>query len=156
MIRTEDILQALYGVLRSAFPGIWLWDQENEKIAEKDRPCFVVEFDDMTSSKLTWALMDESIEATIYYFHSSRNKGYAELLKMKSQLTELFFRTIEVKEHFYISIDNIDFDIDKQDMVLSALFNIYSVQSVPEDDGDYQNMEELEWRNDAWECQRLR
>lgn len=147
MLDTIEMLQSVYGTLRASFPGISLWDKDVDKIKDTEKPCFVVEADNMTDGMFNSSWNEQNDTIAVYYLHDDRNNGYAELLRIKKRLTKALTAPHNV-DGFVWSADNIDYAISRDDMALTALFDLYAVQE-PEDNDDGEAMEELEYREEG-------
>ena len=140
MITATQIINTISGVLRELNYPVKEVDIEKEI----PRPCLVVEAEGITDGNLTNSFYEETIGLVIYYFAQRREKGYAELLRCHDDLQKILREPLQVTDGFIVSIGDIEYDINKGDMALIAMFDIYTVQQPREPEGDI--MEELELR----------
>lgn len=118
-----------------------MWDKDFDHIKDEDRPCFVIELDDLSDGYLTNSYIEQNITVILYYFASNRQKGYADLLKKKAELSNILLNPLTMSGGFVITTYGVDYTTDKQDMVLTAVFDVYTVQQRPEKEKE--PMEEL-------------
>ncbi len=57
----------------------------------------------------------------------------------------ILLEPLEIAEGFYITVDELEAEVNKSDMVLSVRFETYMVQKVHPESGE--ETEELEWRD---------
>lgn len=136
-----DLLKGFYDLLRKRWPNIKMLDKDYEHIKDEDRPCIILEFDDLSDGYLTNQYLEQNTTIHLYYFAKERQKGYVELLKKQKELTEVLLKPLALAEGFVVTVYGVDYDIDRDDMVLMAIFDTYTVQELPENEGE--PMEEL-------------
>lgn len=141
MITVADIIRAVSIQLRAL--GYPVKDVDIMK--EIPRPCLVIEAEELKSSSLTHFLQEETNSLVVYYFAQRRETGYAELLRLKNDLQIILLEPLEIAEGFYITVDELEAEVNKSDMVLSVRFETYMVQKVHPESGE--ETEELEWRD---------
>lgn len=144
MKNSIDYLKSLNELVRKIWPDVPVWDKDYDYIRDEDRPCFVMEFDDQSEGYLTQDYRMQSMTVSLFYFAPKRHKGYAELLKHKAALSDALLQPVKVDEGFVIYTTDIDYEIDRDDMVLTAMFDIQTVQDyAAERDEALEVMEEL-------------
>lgn len=142
MIDILNIIKALTLKVRAIYPNI---EFNNKDITEGfNRPCFYLESDISSAGYMTETYLDEEHQLTLYYFAERREKGTIELLKIKTALTRLLLKPLEVESGFFVHLDNIEADINNEDKSLIINFSVQTVQEELEEDGDL--IEELEYK----------
>ena len=149
MKNTIDYVQAIYALIGEAWPGVPEWDKDYYTIKDTDRPCYIVEIGKQNEGYLTSGYMEQAVDVTIYYFAAKRYIGYADLLTRKAEIAQRLVGALEIEGKFICHIDEVEFDIDRDDMTLAAMFELYAVQPIPEGEGEY--MEELDYNDTEYE-----
>lgn len=126
-ITVIDIISAISNTIRSM--GYPLKDVDITK--EIPRPCLVVEADNITDNKTATGLAGEQISLSVYYFAQRREKGYLELLKCQKDIKAHLSKPLKITAGFYVTIDDMEFIVNKSDMSLIATFEIYTAQDIP-------------------------
>ena len=146
-----EIINAISGKLRALKYPI----KDVDITKEIPRPCLVIEADGINDSKAAVGLDGERVNLVLYYFAPRREKGYVELLKCQKDVKQLFNGALEVTKGFYVTVDELDFNVNKSDMALIATLEVYTVQNTDEYNGgepgtEAELMEELEvsWRDE--------
>ena len=150
-ISAVEIIKAISDKLRALKYPI----KDVDITKEIPRPCLVIEADGINDSKAAVGLDGERVNLVLYYFAQRREKGYVELLKCQKDIKQLFNGALEVAKGFYVTVNELDFNISKSDMALIATFEVYTVQGADEGSGldpdeGAELMEELEvaWRDE--------
>lgn len=148
MIDTQELVASVYGTLGEAFPGIPLWDKDLDKIKDNEKPCYVVELGEINDYLFNGSYVAEDVEITVFYFEESRNEGYAKLLKKKKELFKALSSPHFIDGFGWEAI-GVDFDISREDMVLSCLFTVNMIQDATEErEADLEPMEELDYNEE--------
>lgn len=106
------------------------------------RPSFYIEFGDIKTGLFNAFNIERNVEIRLYYFPSDRTNNKIELLEMQMNLELIFLRYLMVNEGFFFDIEELDFDITA-DGVLITTFNLHSVEELPSEDENTELMEEL-------------
>lgn len=134
-----EIIKAISDKLR----GLGYPVKDVDITKEIPRPCLVVEADGIVDDKAAVGLAGEQISLTVYYFAERREKGYTELLKCQQDVKQLLGGALRVADGFYITVDDLDFSVNKSDMALVCNFEVYTVQDITDDEAA-ETMDELE------------
>ena len=137
MITVADLIKAVTRELKGKFPGIKVWS--TDKTEDFGKKCFFIKHTASRDGKPDF-IRDRG-EIRVYYFPSDENLNQQELIDMQEQLSQLFLFRIFVTETFAVPIDEVDFEVDDDVLVMNFNFEMY--QSV-DTESDYPNMEELE------------
>lgn len=98
-------------------------------------------------------LRHETYYLEIVRYGESSAKGWLQLLRDHKALVTALEGPIPVTEGFHILADDVDFDVEREDMTLTATFAVELYQEAPEDDwrGDSKDeMEVLEVDEEVW------
>lgn len=145
MLDAVDIMKSVYGTLRTTFPSVKLWDKDIDKIKDQDKPCFVVDFDSFSDGLFNSSYTEQTYTVYVYYFNDDRNNGYADLLNVKKILGKALRNPHNINGFVWQAID-IDYSISREDMTLTAIFDVYGVQdATAEQEENLDIMEELEY-----------
>lgn len=145
MVDTLDLVKSVYETLGETFPNVPLWDKDLDKIKDTEKPCYVVDVDDMSEYLFNGSYIGNNATVTIFYFGDTRVSGWANLLKQKKELFKMLSVPHDIDGLKWMAT-NVDFAIDKDDMVLSAIFDITLIQDATyEREASLEPMEELEY-----------
>lgn len=136
MITTADLLNAVTAKLGENFPEVRIWSTDKDKdFGEK---CFFIKYTASRDGKPEF--VHDYGQIRLYYFPSDKNVNRMELLDMQERLSELFLFRIFVNDDFAVPINELEFEIDDDVLVMSFDFDMYQM---PEEDMTTA-MEELE------------
>lgn len=138
-ISAVEIIKAISDKLRALKYPI----KDVDITKEIPRPGLVIEADGINDSKAAVGLEDERINLTLYYFAPRREKGYVDLLKCQKDIKRLLGGALEIEDGFYITVNDLDFSVNKSDMALVCTFEAYTVQDITDDEAA-ETMDELE------------
>ena len=145
MIEIKDIIIAINDLLDKNFPDI---ERQSTDIRQGfTRPCFYVELDRTTSSKVNTQIRDSIISIRIYYFPKDEYNNRIELFDMQSKLEDIFLEGLWINPSFFMphfQQDGTDDGLDfiTVDGVLQLQFYLYSAQKI-EDTTPYEPLENL-------------
>lgn len=106
------------------------------------RPSIKVNIEYGSSSKFNINCREKNLTCRIYFFAKDRTKYKFDNAKMQDILENAFLEDLEIKESFFISIDN--FESEVADTVLICSFDLYVVELLPDTDPvDIELMEEI-------------
>ena len=66
-----------------------------------------------------------------------------DLLKCQKDIKRLLGGVLEIEDGFYITVNDLDFSVNKSDMALVCTFEAYTVQDITDDEAA-ETMDELE------------
>lgn len=136
MITTADLLNAVTAKLGENFPEVRIWSTDKDK--DFGKKCFFIKYSASRDGKPEF--VHDYGQIRIYYFPSDKNVNRMELLDMQERLSELFLFRIFVNDDFAVPINELEFEIDDDVLVMSFDFDMYQM---PEEDIT-PAMEELE------------
>lgn len=140
MIYLDSILKAISKKMRE---GLTYPIKEVDLQKEIPRPCTVVECDNIKNTMATSIYQDEKARITVYIFAEQTHRGYISLLNEQKKIKELLSQSLEIERGFFIYPNDLEFDIDRKDMVLICMFDMLTRQE-SEDNTVYEPIEELE------------
>lgn len=136
MITTADLLNAVTVKLGENFPEVRIWSTDKDK--DFDKKCFFIKYSANRDGKPEF--VHDYGQLRLYYFPSDKNVNRMELLDMQERLSELFLFRIFVNDDFAVPINELEFEIDDDVLLMSFDFDMYQM---PEEDMTTA-MEELE------------
>lgn len=136
MITTADLLNAVTAKLGENFPEVRIWSTDKDK--DFGKKCFFIKYSASRDGKPEF--VHDCGQIRLYYFPSDKNVNRMELLDMQERLSELFLFRIFVNDDFAVPINELEFEIDDDVLVMSFDFDMYQM---PEEDMTTA-MEELE------------
>lgn len=136
MITTADLLNAVTAKLGENFPEVRIWSTDKDK--DFGKKCFFIKYSASRDGKPEF--VHDYGQIRLYYFPSDKNVNRMELLDMQERLSELFLFRIFVNDDFAVPINELEFEIDDDVLVMSFDFDMYQM---PEEDIT-PAMEELE------------
>lgn len=136
MITTADLLNAVTAKLGENFPEVRIWSTDKDK--DFGKKCFFIKYSASRDGKPEF--VHDYGQIRLYYFPSDKNVNRMELLDMQERLSELFLFRIFVNYDFAVPINELEFEIDDDVLVMSFDFDMYQM---PEEDIT-PAMEELE------------
>lgn len=136
----DKIKAALVGTSFSTVPIIA--EDLNEPII---RPSIKVQIESSTNGLFNSQCREKNITVRVYFFASDRNKYKIENAKMQDIIENAFLDDLEVKEGFFISIDEVESEVI--DTVLESSFELYMVELLPEKVSDTESNELMEELN---------
>ncbi|MEY8001609.1 DUF6838 family protein [Clostridium sp. Mt-5] len=137
MIGIKDIITAINDLLAQNFTDVTI--QSTDITEGYTRPCFYVELDKNSASKINTKLRDKSISIRIYYFPKDRYNNEVENLNIQDQLENIFLEGLWVNPSFFMPTfqqDGQDSGLDFVivDGVLQLQFYLYAVQAIEDTD----------------------
>lgn len=136
MITTADLITAISKKLKTNYPGTRVWSTDKDK--DFGKKCFFIKYTSSKGGKPEF--IHEWGEVRVYYFPSDEDINQIELLKMQEQLSQLFLFRIFVTDTFAVPIDEVQFEIDDDVLVMSFGYEMYQTIDT---EADLLNMEEL-------------
>ena len=115
MITTADLITAISKKLKTNYPGTRVWSTDKDK--DFGKKCFFIKYTSSKGGKPEF--IHEWGEVRVYYFPSDEDINQIELLKMQEQLSQLFLFRIFVTDTFAVPIDEVQFEIDDDVLVMS-------------------------------------
>lgn len=110
-------------------------------VEEIKRPCFYVDFLDNKTNLVLASSKERNIKVQLFYYPKDILKSKLELLEMQELLENIFLKHLKIDEEFFINIKSCNFNVNKKDGYLILNLELYTLEEVPEEDGDM--MEEL-------------
>lgn len=123
-----DVIKAVSGLIETEFGTPPVTKDIREGFL---RPCFFAEPYLMQCGS-AGDMRDDVFGFRIFYFSERSYTGYLDLLEKQTALRDLLEDPVPVSEDFYIYPEGLDFELQREDMVLIASFNVENVQ-LPED-----------------------
>ena len=116
----SSIIKAITLILDAKYP--------NSKVSNRDiknvhRPCFYVNFISENSSKIADLVTQDIVSFDVIYFAETSHSGYLDLLSKKKYLKSILNNPIKT-EKGYITVSELDFNINNQDYVLNTVFDV--------------------------------
>lgn len=96
------------------------------------RPSIKVEIEASTNGKFNANCREKTLTCRVYFFAKDRYKYKIDNAKMQDIIETAFLDDLEVKENYYIPVDNVDSEV--ADTVLICSFDLYSVELLPDND----------------------
>lgn len=119
-------------------------DVDSKNIEEEfTRPSVRTSIDNLKTSAFMQTMKERNFIVRIYYFPRTLNKNKIELLEIQEKLENAFFNNLNIKDAFFIYIEEIEFNVT--DGILIAEFDVMTLEDIV-NDMDLENMEELEVR----------
>lgn len=140
MITTAKIIKGLSAWIEAKFgePPI-----TKDVVEGFDRPCTFVSVTNATTGR-EGDLRHDTFEVEIVRFTAKSYKGYKDLLTAQDTFSAAFEQGyIAIEGMFYIYPDAIDYDLDREDMLLTVTFTIDNFQTIIETDS-HPNMNTLQ------------
>lgn len=136
MITTSDLITAISKKLKTNYPDTKVWSTDKDK--DFGKKCFFIKYTSSKDGKPEF--IHEWGEVRIYYFPSDEDINQIENLKMQEQLSQLFLFRIFITDTFAVPIDEVQFEIDDDVLVMSFDYEMYQTIDT---EADLPNMEEL-------------
>jgi len=106
------------------------------------RPSLKVNIEYGSNNKFNSNCREKNLTCRIYFFAKDRNKYKFDNAKMQDIFENAFLEDLEIKESFFVSIDN--FESEVSDTVLICSFDLLVVELLPDTDPvDIELMEEI-------------
>lgn len=109
------------------------------------RPSIKVQIESSTNGLFNSQCREKNLTVRVYFFASDRNKYKIENAKMQDIIENAFLDDLEVKEGFFIPINEIESEV--VDSVLECSFELYMVELLPEKVSDTESDEPMEELN---------
>jgi len=136
----EKIKVALVGTDLFAVPIVA--SDINEPI---ERPSLKVEFENTKNGLFNSQCREKTLKVRIYFFASDLRRYKFENLEMQELIETTFLDDLEVKEGYFISINEVNSEtIDK---VLTCSFDLYCLDILPSADPDNDTSETMDELN---------
>ncbi|KOF56813.1 hypothetical protein AGR56_09110 [Clostridium sp. DMHC 10] len=138
MVALEDINKSIVkqvkqGLINTAYNAVGFSSTDIKE--EIIRPCFYVEFFKNKTGKFNASNKERKLTTKLYYFALNPNKYKLELMEIQDLLEGTFLEGLKINDNFIINIDDgIEFDIDKQNGFLTATFDLYTIEEIPQDE----------------------
>ena len=138
MIKIKDILKAANRILKAEFPNI---PRESQDTKEGfTRECFFVQADGIKENSFNEMMRESSLILRVFYFPKNEHINISEILDMQEKLREIFSPVIFINEDFAIPINDCDFEItDNHVLVLDMRLEYW--QQIEESGEDIENLE---------------
>jgi len=105
------------------------------------RPSLKVNIESSTNGKFNANCREKTLTIRVFYFAKDRYKYSIDNAKMQELLENAFLEDLQVTEGFFIPIESVSSEVS--DTVLICSFDLYSVELLPSNDTDLENMEEI-------------
>lgn len=96
------------------------------------RPSIKVQIENSTNGKFNAHNREKSLTCRVYFFAEDRYKYKIDNTKMQDILENAFLDDLQVKESFFIPIDNVESEV--ADTVLICSFDLYVIELIPDND----------------------
>ncbi|KZL93554.1 phage tail terminator family protein [Clostridium magnum] len=145
-INKAVVIQVTQGLINTTFKNVKFTSTD---ITENlTRPSFFIDFENNKTGLMNAFNKERNVELKLFYFSKTRKNNKLELMDMQEQLENIFLKYIKVNDDFYIPINNIDFDVVKEQGYLLATIELYTLELLPEDSqndsGSGEMIEELD------------
>lgn len=145
MIRTENIVKALIGEIKTIYPyNIYIGNLEESA----NYPCFLIYLGLENARVFDTELNRKTLTIDIVYFNSNKVKDandYIEKVKVKDNLEEKLLN----KSHLAVSGKNIKFnyDIGNADELLNVTLKLIYFNEIIKESIDYELIQEIIYNN---------
>lgn len=95
-----------------------------------DRPCTYVQ-PAVIQSSVEGGMRHDTYEIEIIRFAARTREGYLELLDYQSRLVDVLEKPIPVGDMFLLYPEDVDFSLQREDMLLIATFSVENIQVLP-------------------------
>lgn len=96
------------------------------------RPSIKVQIENCANGKFNAHNREKSLTCRVYFFAEDRYKYKIDNTKMQDILENAFLDDLQVKESFFIPIDNVESEV--ADTVLICSFDLYVIELIPDND----------------------
>jgi hypothetical protein len=125
MITDLHILKSLHNVIKKYFPDIPITDKDLKTIK---RPAFYITDITRKDTNISSEFFESTKAFNITYFGSDTKTGNVELVKIKEFLSNIFLKPIKInisttkqcKTLFYVEVDSIDINVNRQENYVSC------------------------------------
>lgn len=114
-----------------------------------NRPSLKSNFDNLQFGPMGMTLYQRTGNLRIYYFANTDRDNAIELLDMQEILSALFYREIYIKDDYYMYLNDLQFDILEDDILVMDA--VISLMDEVEDDLNGDNKEYMEELIDNYE-----
>lgn len=149
MIGLTEVIAAVSGMIEGVFNAP---PATKDRVEGIPRPFTRLTPYDSTLERVG-KLRHETYYLEIVRYGESSAKGWLQLLRDHKALVTALEGPIPVTEGFHVLADDIDFDVEREDMTLTATFAVELFQEAPEDDwrgGSDKKMDALDVNDEAW------
>lgn len=137
MITVADIIKSANRILSEAFPRIPRFSHDTEEGFPPG--CFFVETAGVTTSFRNERSTADSVILRIHYFPESRYINITEILQMQEKIRSAFGPVLFVNEDFAIPINEIEFTLSEDHVLVSDMTLDY-YQLMPEEGADIEEL----------------
>lgn len=125
MITDLHILKSLHNVIKKYFPDIPIIDKDLQTIK---RPAFYITDLTRKDSNISSEFFESTKAFNITYFGNDKQTGNIGLVRIKEYLSNIFLKPIKInietekqcKKLFYVEIDSIDINVNRQENYVSC------------------------------------
>ena len=122
-------------------------DVDSKNIEEEfERPSVRTSIDNLKTSVFMQSMKERNFIVRIYYFSKNREKNKIELLEIQEKLENAFFNNLNIKDAFFIYIEEIEFNVT--DGILIAEFEVMTLEDII-NDINIEAIEELEIKTEV-------
>ena len=142
MITIVDLVRGLSEMIEDLFGAPPVTKDLQEGF---DRPCtFLTPI--LTDAVREGDLRHETVQLELVRFGARTSRGWVDLLHAQAALTEALERPVRVDNRFHLLAEETEFDLDRDDMVLTCTFEVqtFQLREEDEDGGSRDMMESLE------------
>ncbi len=127
MIGLTDCIRAVSALVETTFGE----PPTTKDITEGfDRPCTYVQ-PAVIQSSVEGGMRHDTYEIEIIRFAARTREGYLELLDYQSRLVDVLEKPIPVGDMFLLYPEDVDFSLQREDMLLIATFSVDNLQVLP-------------------------
>lgn len=140
MITIVETIRALSQVVETVFGEAPTTKDITEGFT---RPCTYIQ-PALLETETARGLRHDTYQIEIIRFEAAKRPGYLHLLEAQRKLTEALERPVPVSDAFVLYPEDLEFELRRDEMSLTASFAVENYQLLPPEDADTETMENLE------------